>query len=401
MGIVVIVEVIAVGTELLIGQIINSNVATIGQRLADEGFDAHWQVTVGDNVDRLVEAIRTAADRADAVILTGGIGPTQDDMTRDALCVVGGREMARDEAHAAAIEERLLRTRGSVAENTLRMADYPAGAHPLPNAKGVALGVAMEHDGTWMFAMPGVPTEMVAMLDDQVLPRLRAANGEPAVLKSRVLRTYGYGESQISEMFDDLYSSANPSIAFLINGPEVRMRITAKAIDEEAVDTMISGFEEIIRSRLGDAVFGTDEDTIDVLLARLLREKEWKVATVEASTLGMVAAELGRAGGVDVLAGGVTVTDRATDADVATEAEMMRDLCAIEADVVVAISNIAGVADGNNSTREVGVAITTPDGSASRTIRLLGDDDRARRFAVPGALHTIRLAITGSWWSEE
>ncbi|HSK95576.1 MAG TPA: competence/damage-inducible protein A, partial [Euzebyales bacterium] len=176
-----IVEVIAVGTELLLGQIVNTNVAVIGTRLADEGFDAHYQVTVGDNLERLAATIRTAIERADAVILTGGIGPTQDDLTREALCAVTGRAMARDEAHAEAIRERIVRIRGHVAESTLRMADHPDGATGLPNRNGVALGIAMEHRGVPIFAVPGVPSEMAVMLDEQVMPRLRRASGEPAV----------------------------------------------------------------------------------------------------------------------------------------------------------------------------------------------------------------------------
>jgi nicotinamide-nucleotide amidase len=287
-----IVEVVAVGTELLIGQIINSNVATIGQRLADEGFDAHYQVTVGDNLERLADAIRTAASRADAVILTGGIGPTQDDMTREALCLVGGREMVRDEAHAEAITRRLMATRGSVSQNVLRMADYPEGSEPLPNGKGVALGVAMEHEGTLIFAMPGVPREMIVMLDEQVLPRLRAASGEPAILKSRVLRTWGYGESQVSEILDDLYESTNPSVAFLINASEVRIRISAKAETAEAAEEMISRVETVVLDRLGDAVFGRDEEIVEVLVVRMLAERGWRIAAVEAATLGMVGTRL-------------------------------------------------------------------------------------------------------------
>ncbi|HKZ28416.1 MAG TPA: molybdopterin-binding protein, partial [Acidimicrobiia bacterium] len=198
-----IVEVIAVGTELLLGQIVNSNVAFVGRRLAEEGFDAHFQVTVGDNPARLVETIRTAAARSDAVILTGGIGPTQDDLTREALCEVAGRRLLRNEDYAGVIRRRIEALGREMPENNLRMADYPEGAEQLPNATGVALGVALHHDGTWFFAVPGVPSEMTPMIDEQVLPRLRTAEGRPAVLRSRVLRTWGLGESQVSHTLDD------------------------------------------------------------------------------------------------------------------------------------------------------------------------------------------------------
>ncbi|MGH8942007.1 MAG: competence/damage-inducible protein A, partial [Acidimicrobiia bacterium] len=197
-----IVEVIAVGTELLIGQIANTNAAFIGARLAEEGFDAHYQVTVGDNLDRLVTAIGAGLARADAIILTGGIGPTQDDVTREAMAQVAGVAMARDKDHAAWIESRVRSQSGSINPTVLRMADLPEGAEGLPNANGVALGVALAHEGKWMFAVPGVPVEMRAMLAGEVMSRLRRLAGAATVLRSRLLRTWGIGESRIAEALD-------------------------------------------------------------------------------------------------------------------------------------------------------------------------------------------------------
>ncbi|MGZ5384840.1 MAG: competence/damage-inducible protein A, partial [Acidimicrobiia bacterium] len=172
-----IVEVIAVGTELLLGQIVNGNGAVIGARLAEEGFDAHFQVIVGDNDDRLVAALKTAMGRADAVILTGGIGPTQDDLTREAICRATGSRMAYSEDYAAKLRARWEATGRVMPESNLRQAKYPEGGFQLPNAKGTAPGIALEHDGTWIFALPGVPQEMVALLDEEVMPRLRLMAG--------------------------------------------------------------------------------------------------------------------------------------------------------------------------------------------------------------------------------
>ena len=254
-----IVEVIAVGTELLLGQIVNTNVAEIGLRLAEDGVDVNHQVTVGDNLVRIADAIETACGRADAVVLTGGIGPTQDDLTRDAIRALLGVGTATDTDHREAIRARLAE-RGVAADTALRMADYPEGATPLANRVGVALGIAAVHRGTPIFAVPGVPSEMRGMIDDEVRPRLRAACGEPAVLSSRVLHCWGLGESQIAERLDDLYASANPSIAFLITGPEVRVRITAKAATHGAAGAKIASMEQEVRDRLGDAVFAADDD---------------------------------------------------------------------------------------------------------------------------------------------
>ena len=292
-----IVEIVAVGTELLLGEIVNTNAAVIGRRLADEGFDVHHQVTVGDNLDRLVATLRTAIGRADAVLLTGGIGPTQDDLTRDALCVVGDREMTRDEDHAAAIRRRVLASYGKEPTTALRMADHPVGADPLPNGNGAALGIAMTIDGSLVFAVPGVPREMELMVDEQVLPRLRAAIDAPTVLRSEVLRTWGDGEARIAEALDDLFRTTNPSIAFLIDETEVRVRISAKAGDHDAAAALIAPVRDEVERRLGDLVFGRGEQTGLGVLVDLLAEHGWTVAAHEVGTAGLLGTRLAGAAG--------------------------------------------------------------------------------------------------------
>jgi len=247
----VIVEVISVGTELLLGQIVNSNAATIAQRLAAAGLDAHYQTTVGDNLQRLTGAIADAAARADAVVLTGGMGPTPDDLTRDALCAYAGAGIVRDAAQEQRIRDRINQARGTVTASALRMADYPEGADPLPNPVGVALGAAMEHEGVHLFALPGVPSEMVAMLDAEVMPRLGALVGEPAVLRSRLLATVGLGESQVAEMLGELNDYANPSVAYMLSEGRTRIRISAKAATDAAADALIDEMEAAVVARLG------------------------------------------------------------------------------------------------------------------------------------------------------
>jgi nicotinamide-nucleotide amidase len=380
----VIVEVIAVGTELLIGQIINSNVAYIGQRLADEGFDAHYQVTVGDNLDRLASAITTALGRADAVVLTGGVGPTQDDLTREAICAATGRRMLRDEEHAAKIHERILARRGVVPDSVLRMADYPDGADPLPNTQGVALGVALLQDGKWICAVPGVPREMTAMIDLEVMPRLRAAAGKAAVIRSRVLHTWGYGESQVAEILDDLYEATNPSIAFLISDMEVKVRITAKADDAEAVEALIAPVEADVRSRLGDVVFATDDETNLDVVQRLLDGRT--VAIVEAATDGLVTHRLSAVAG---FAGGMTVTD-AEDAVEAAE----RARSTFGSDIGLGVSTPRVRDDAGDAATEMTFAVVTDTGQEIREMRFFGVGERARSYAVIAALHVLRQSIT-------
>lgn len=386
-----IVEVIAVGTELLIGQIVNTNASTIGGRLADEGFDAHFQVTVGDNLDRLTGAITTAIARSDAVILTGGIGPTQDDLTREAICAATGRAMTRDEEYAETIRQRILARRGSVAESVLRMAEYPQGAQPLPNSQGVALGIALRHEGTWIFAVPGVPREMRALLEEEIMPRLREAAGRPTAIKSRVLHTWGHGESQIAEILDDLYESTNPSIAFLITDMEVKVRITAKAETDQDAEALIAPVEAEVRSRLGDLIFATDSETTLDVIERELGDRT--VAVCEVATVGQVGARL--APGIpDVVAGAVTLTgDPGGAAELAERARTE-----FSADVGLGIAATEVIDDHGQPASLVTFAVATPDDTRERQMRFFGIGERAVSYAVGAALHLLRLGASGRWW---
>jgi len=371
-----IVEVISVGTELLIGQIANTNAAFVGARLAEEGFDANFQVTVGDNLDRLISAIGDAIARADAIVLTGGIGPTQDDLTREAMAQVAGRLMVRDPEHAAWIESRVRNQSGSVNPSVLRMADLPEGAEGLPNANGVALGVALEHEGKWIFAVPGVPVEMRAMLDGEVIPRLRRMSGQTSILRSRLLRTWGIGESRIAEALDDLFGSANPSVAFLISDMEVKIRISAKAVALAAADALIAPVENEIRARLGDAVFGVDEETVESIVVTSLHDRGWTIATSEVATLGQVGARIAIVE-KDVFQGSAIGAGRPPPAE-----------------VMLTVGPIGPDLDsGPRTTRRVEMEVTTPAGGTTRGFDFGGDDERVRSFATIAALHVIRLAL--------
>jgi nicotinamide-nucleotide amidase len=283
------------------------------------------------------------------------------------------------------------------------MADHPQGAETLPNRNGVALGIAMEHRGTWLFAMPGVPSEMTAMLDEQVLPRLRIASGEPAILRSRLLRTWGQGESQIAEALDDLYTSTNPSLAFLVSGAEVRVRISAKAADAATADTMIAAVEHEVARRLGTVVYGRDDDTVETIAVRELGARGWRIGTVEVATLGSVAATLASADHDRVaFAGGLTMPPVAVDdhTDLAQRAERLLEQgrSTLDGDVLVAVSESHGDQPGPRSTQTLVVAVATPEQARTRAVGLLGDHARVREYAHDTALHLVRLAVTGQWW---
>jgi len=409
----VIVEVVAVGTELLLGQIVNGNAATIGSRIAEEGHDAHYQVVVGDNITRIASAIREATRRADAVILTGGLGPTQDDLTREAICEATGRPMVFDDDVADHLRARFAALGRAMPDANLRQAERPKGALQLENTKGTAPGLALDHEGTWIFALPGVPEEMVRLLEDEVLPRLRTA-GEHAVLRSRLLRTWGSTESKVAEILGDLYGPANPSLAFLASGGEIKIRITAKAQTDADAEAMIAPLEREVRSRLGSLVFATDQDTIEAVLLRRLEERHWSLATAESATGGMIAARLTSVPGASKVFRGAAVTyatelkstvlgvDTLGADGVVSEptALAMADGAArmLGADVVISVTGSAGPEPQEQPVGTMVVAVRTPDAAKARTLQLPGDRERVRTYTVTAALHLARLAVTGQWW---
>jgi nicotinamide-nucleotide amidase len=409
----VIVEVIAVGTELLLGQIVNGNASVIGTALAERGFDAHYQVVVGDNLERVMAAIRTALDRADAVIITGGIGPTQDDLTREAISAALARPMKFSEEYAATLRKRWAQSGRVMPSSNLRQAEYPEGAEMLPNPKGTAPGLALEHEGRLLFALPGVPEEMEYMLEQEVFPLLAKAAGAEAVVKSRILRSWGRSESQVGELLADLYGgSTNPSIAFLASGGEIKIRVTAKAMTVNEAHAMIAPFEDEIRRLLHPSVFGADEETIENIVAGLLEERGWTIGTAESATGGLVAARLSAIPGASrwfrgsivayapdlkrsLLGVGDLSTGLVSEPTVMAMAAGART--ALGADVALAVTGSAGPDPLEQPVGTMVLAVATPDGEISRTTRFPGDRERIRTYATTAALHLVRHALSGEW----
>jgi nicotinamide-nucleotide amidase len=411
----VIVEVIAVGTELLLGQIINSNTSTMGAALAERGIDAHYQQTVGDNLTRIAAAIRVALDRSDAVVMTGGIGPTQDDITREAVCEVTGRAMVYSEDYADRLREWWSRRGREMPQSNLRQAFYPEGAEMLPNPRGTAPGLMLEHEGKLIFCVPGVPAEMEHLMIAEVLPRLVAASGDQKVIASRVIRTWGRPESEVAEILDDLYtSSVNPSLAFLASNSEIKIRVTAKASTAAEARLLIEPMELEVRSRLGDTVFGSDDETIERVLLQLLSDLGFTIGTAESMTGGMVSARLTELPGSSVVVkGGLVAYDSElkqrllglTDVTevVTTEAALAMARGAqglLGVDVAVAVTGSAGPEPMEKPVGTVIVGVATPDDARARELRFSGDRERLRTYGTAAALHLTRLALIGRWWKE-
>jgi nicotinamide-nucleotide amidase len=409
----VIVEIIAIGTELLLGQIVNSNASTIGAALAERGFDAHFQQVVGDNEDRVAETIKLAMGRADAVIITGGIGPTQDDLTREAVCAATGLEMEFSEEYAEVLRQWWSDRGRVMPESNLQQAQHPAGAELLMNPKGTAPGLVIDHDGTLIFCVPGVPAEMEYLIQHDVIPRLSDVAGETAVLASRLLRTWGRSESDIADSMDDLYrSSTNPSMAFLASGGEIKIRITAKAATEAEAYDLMEPMETEVRSRLGSSVFGVDDETIERVIFRLLDELGYTIATAESMTGGLVAGALtSLPGSSAVMRGGIIaydselkerllgVTDTSTVVDLETAEQMAiggREL--LGADVAVSVTGSAGPEPLEKPQGTMVIGVSTPEHTRAKELRMVGDRERVRTYAVTSALHLTRLALIGKWW---
>ena len=277
-------EIVAVGTELLLGQIMDTNSAHMARLFTTIGLDVHFKSTVGDNMDRLKATLATALSRADFVITTGGIGPTLDDLTRDAVAEVTGHPLVFQPHLFEQIEGFFARLGRPAGENNRRQAFIPEGAIPIENPVGTAPGFILEHAGRAIISVPGVPHEMRHFMDHAVMPYLRTKLGITEVIVSRVLKTVGIGESLVDDRLKDLIAEGqNPTIGLLAHTQigEVHVRLTAKAATEVAARALNAGLESAVRARLEEFIFGTDEETYEGVLSGLLSRSGLRVSVAE------------------------------------------------------------------------------------------------------------------------
>lgn len=409
------VEILAVGTELLLGQIANTNARWMSESLAAIGADVLHHQVVGDNLDRIVDAMRLSAGRADVVIVTGGLGPTQDDITRDALAVVMGATMVRHPELEDLLREKFRSFgRREMPESNLRQADVPEGARYLTPSRGTAPGLVAElPGGSRIYAVPGVPEEMVEMMEGTILPEL--ASEGAAVVRSRVLRCAGIGESALAERVDDLFSgSANPTIAFLASSGEVKVRITAKAASAEGAERLIEPVAEEIRRRLGDVVFTTDDETLEAAVVRLLTDAGTTLACAESITGGGVGARVtGVPGASEVFVGsGVVYRNEAKEGVLGVSRQTLEgpgpvsEECALEmaagarrvfgSDLGLSLTGAAGPeSHGGAPPGVIWVALDGDGVTHARGFQVPGERDRVRRWAEQAALDLVRRHLEG------
>lgn len=409
-------DVLAIGTELLLGQIIDSNSAWMGEQLAAHGYDSLVQVKVGDNIDRIIAMLNRMLAEADAVIICGGLGPTHDDLTRDAIAAVMGTRLVRDDEIAERIREMFASRGRRMPENNLRQAEVPVGATPIAQTRGTAPGLIcpVEIDGVEkvVFAVPGVPHEMKDMFERAIVPELNRRSGQTAVITSRVLRTWGESESGLNERLDDVIAeldeAGNPTLAFLASGWEgLKVRLTAKADDLAAAEALIDRWDARIREQIGDLVFGVDGDTMESVVLDLLRHRGWSLGLAESVTGGLVGARLtGIPGSSEVFRGSIVsyAVDVKQQLLGVSGTPVVSETVALEmahgarrslgTEVGLGLTGVAGPGDHEGvAAGTLCVGLVWPDGEHVSTLRLPGLREQMRQFSVISSLDLLRRQV--------
>lgn len=406
------VEVVAIGTELLLGQIVDTNSSWIGEQLALSGLDSHYQTKVGDNPARIEDVLKLALSRSDAVICCGGLGPTQDDLSRDVIARVMGVELVLDQEIADRIEQMFVSRGRTMPQNNLRQAMIPVGATAMAQQPGTAPGLVCPVGAKVIYAVPGVPYEMKEMVDGTVIPDLTARSGQAAVIRSRVLRTWGTSESALAELLADrieqLDAAGNPTLAFLASGVEgLKVRITAKAPTEPEAIEILDAEEAVLRPILGDIVFGLDDQNMEAVVISELVERSLTVAVAESLTGGYVAGRLCAVPGASkAFQGGVVAYQSQVKFDLlgVEEGPVVSEAAALamahgvrrqlKADIGLATTGVAGPDEAEG--KPVGTVCLAVAGSIAErsvTVKLPGDRERIRQFSTITLLDLLRREL--------
>jgi len=280
-------EIIAIGTEILLGEIVDSNSSFIAGELPRLGIDLYWISQVGDNRERLLEVLSRAWNRSDLIFTTGGLGPSEGDITRSTIALLAGEELTLDPGIIEKLRARFARSGREMTKSNIKQAGIIPSATFIPNARGTAPGWWLEKGGRTLIAMPGPPAEMHAMWQSGVFSRLKEIK-TGSVIVSRTIKIWGISESALNDMFLPLYASANPTLAIYVKADGIHIRIAAKAADEAQALTMIAPMEEKLCAALGDAVWGSDTDTLEAVAYRLLSEKKRSLAVIEGYSGGQL-----------------------------------------------------------------------------------------------------------------
>jgi nicotinamide-nucleotide amidase len=404
-------EIISTGTELLLGAIVDSNAAYISQRLAEIGIDLHFRVTVGDNEERIAHSISQALRRADVVICTGGLGPTVDDVTRHAVARATNRELVQNEKMLAWIEERFRGWGHEMSANNRRQALMPAGAIPIDNPVGTAPIFVVQDERGDVIVLPGVPHEMKHLMESEVIPYLTQKLGHTDVIKTRILRTVGIGESQVDARIGDLMENSNPTVGLAAHPGQTDVRIVAKAVSEGEADRLIADVESQVRARLGHVIYGVDKETVAEVVARMLSSRRLKLGLVECGTEGLVSrAFLETPDGPEALGDSFVLASPVEAADAlglnelheCTEGLLSPEtaLCAAHAgretlmvDLCIAVWAPDTIADDPRDRQPMYIALDTGLDASVGTFQYGGHSDRARGWLVNRSLDMVRRSL--------
>ena len=406
------VEIITIGTEILLGHLIDTNAVHIARELADAGVDVYAKHSVGDNTERLAAMLSDTLSRADGAITTGGLGPTVDDLTKDAVARAAGVGLELHEPSLHAIEERFKVFGRTMSENNRRQAILPVGAHVLENPHGTAPGfVIVRTDGKFIACMPGVPREMKPMLAERLIPWLKSRYQLRSAIYTKTIRTAGWGESEVDRRIEDLFrSQENPKIAVLAHEGRVDIKVMAKAASREEADAMIAPLAAELRGRLGSGIFGEDADTLPGAIIRECARRGLHIATAESCTGGAISdALVSVPGASQAFVGGIVAYDNAVKTTLlgvdaaliarvgAVSEEVARAMAVgardrLGAQVAIATTGIAGP-DGGTDEKPVGLVwfgLANADGSVdTESMTFPGNRDDVRRRATTAALSLL------------
>ena len=406
-------SVVAVGTELLLGQIVDTNSSWIGEQLAANGIDSLLQVKVGDNHQRIVDVVRSALREADAVIMCGGLGPTHDDLTRESIAEVMGVELVLHDDIAQVIRN-IFESRGRrMADNNLQQAMVPVGATVIHQTRGTAPGLMCPVGEKVVYAVPGVPHEMQDMMERAILPDLRARSGDTSVIASRVIRTWGESESGLNERLNPIIAQleevGNPTLAFLASGWEgIKVRLTAKGADSQQAHAVLDEWQAKVLEVVGDVVFGFDADNMETVVLNLLRDRGLTLGLAESVTGGLVSGRLTAIPGAsDVLRGSVVSYSSEVKFDLldVPRGPVVSEVAAVAmaegarrvlgADVALSLTGVAGPSEQDGQpvgTLCIAVAMKGRS-TVVTTLRMPGQRDQMRQMSVISSLDFLRRQV--------
>lgn len=414
-----VVEIISVGTEILLGNIVNTNAAYLAEKCAGLGLSCYYQDVVGDNEDRLTEVLKTALSRADILLLSGGLGPTQDDLTKEVAAKVLGKELYLHEPSKEAIAAYFQRKGMEITDNNWKQAMVPEGCIVMDNPNGTAPGIIMEENGKHVILMPGPPNEMVPMFENAVMPYLNAL--QPGIIYSQTIKVCGIGESKAESMIEDLIAAqTNPTIATYAKTGEVHLRVTAKAEDEKEAKKLVKPMVKELKNRFGNHIYTTQEDvTLEKAVVDLLLANDLTISTVESCTGGMLAARLINVSGVSEVfkTGYITYSNKSKRKIIGVKKAMLQKYGAVspevakemakggalfaKADVAVGITGIAGP-EGGSEEKPVGlvyIACSVCGRVSVKECHFSGSRAKIRESSVAAALSLLRESIL-AYYSE-